>query len=187
MYQFVIDKINQAFIITLAGSFGMEEGIKFVQDYQKETNRPDFDPRDYVLVVDGTNMLPVMGQDVQKALESVIKMYMETPFFDRIRVDLKYAAMLLQIRRLGQDDVIYGFHQAHDIADALAAIPELFKSASGKTFTIRHIKPGGGGFEVERFDNFEDYKKLKTEYDLNKTPYYFHVIDAVDSAKESHG
>ena len=46
MYQFVIDKINQAFIITLAGSFGMEEGIKFVQDYQKETNRPDFDPRD---------------------------------------------------------------------------------------------------------------------------------------------
>lgn len=79
-YELKKDSMNKAFNVTLRGRFTTEEGMEFVDQYQKAiggiSNKPDT-----LLVID-CNEMQLVSSDVTDALEYCFTLYRDSGFKD---------------------------------------------------------------------------------------------------------
>lgn len=99
MFKMEADNAKHVFLVVAGGFFTMEEGGKFVEEYQRKI--ASFKPEDYTLIVDAKEV-KASSPEVADALQSAMVMYISVPFKKRFMVKLASTVAQSQVVRLGK-------------------------------------------------------------------------------------
>ena len=98
-YDLTINEEKKVFLAQATGFFDVEDGESFIKDYKRITQTLQKDI--YTLIINAPELQPSSPQ-VAEMLGSLLQMYMEVPFKNRILVTNGNPVTLMQFKRLGK-------------------------------------------------------------------------------------
>ncbi len=99
MYRLDVDRSNKRFTVILSGFWTLEEGTRYLDDYQEQVS--SFDPREYVLMIDARD-IKTSTPEVANLFQKALQLFVQDPFKNRFMTKLRHVMAQLQIARLGQ-------------------------------------------------------------------------------------
>lgn len=102
MLKLEVDTSKKVFFVKAAGVIEKPEIIDFASNFEEAAKKVD--ARQYVLIIDAKEQKTISPEGAP-LLEQCLKMYVETPFRKRFSVVLESAVAMLQIKKVGKDNI----------------------------------------------------------------------------------
>jgi hypothetical protein len=102
MVKLDIDSTKKVFLVKASGVLAAQEIQDFIIAF--EENIKKIDARQYALIVDAKEQKTI-APDGAPLLEKVLKLYVDTPFKKRFSVVLESAVAMLQVKKVGKDNI----------------------------------------------------------------------------------
>lgn len=116
MIKIDIDPIKKTFKVTVSGMVTANEAREYLNNYEQSIKK--IDPKQYTMIMDAREQKTVT-QDVISLLEEAIKMYADTPFAKKYAIIIDSAVAMLQVKRVGKDDLSQQFEFVKSLDEAL--------------------------------------------------------------------
>lgn len=97
-YEFSLDQTKKVFHAQASGSFSVEDGNSFINDYKNLTK--SLPANTYSLIINAPELKP-SSPEVAEMLGSLLKMYIDVPFKSRYLVTKGNTITMMQFKRLG--------------------------------------------------------------------------------------